>query len=208
MPPPPVTMAASKLRIQTLEEQLKQKDKIFHALEAKNHSLRALAAEEATKAREKELAKMNMGWRKHNVNPHTPGLHRSEGITVNDKGNVRTEKAILATKYRFAMERVRRLDAEAGKAKECVQALRAEQRDAYRKTQELIKIAEGLEVKVPRDTRVRIAESSPEEDQDATTTDGNTTDSDGDVNMGGLSIASSPTNGRLVLHPPKVERGL
>ena len=73
MPPPPVAMAASKLRIKTLEEQLKQKDKIIHELKVANAVNLALAAEEA---RNKNLAKMNKGWRKHNANPYTPQCYR------------------------------------------------------------------------------------------------------------------------------------
>lgn len=205
MPPPPVAMAASTLRIQALEEQLKQKDRIIHAFEAQRRSHLASVAE---KAKQNEFHKMNKGWRKHNANPHTPGLYRSERLTEDEKGNVRTEKVIFVTEYKFAMERVKELDAQVGKAKAALQDLRTEQRDAYRKTQELIKVAEELQVKVASKTRMRIARSSPEEDQDTTTIDGNTADSNTDVNMGALSATTAPRNGRLILHPPKPERSL
>lgn len=205
MPPPPVAMAASKLRIQTLQEQLKQKDRIIYALEAQKRSRLAFEAE---KARQKELAKMNMGWRRHNANPHTPWIYRSGEIKGGTEGNVKTEKAIFVTEYRFAIESVKKVNAEAELAEARVQTLRAEQRDAYRKAQELIKVAEELEVKVARETRVRVAQSSPKEDQDATTSDGDTTNSDGDVKMGEFPTATAPKNGRLVLNPPKRERSL
>lgn len=207
MPPPPVAMAASKLRIQTLQEQLKQKDRIIHALEAQKRSRLAFEAE---KARQKELAKMNMGWRRHNANPHTPWIYRSGEIRGGTEGNVKTEKAVFVTEYRFAIESVKKINAEAELAEARVQTLRAEQRDAYGKAQELIKVAEELEVEVARETRVRVAQSSPKEDQDATTSDGDIPDSAGDVNMGefSTSTATAPENGRLVLNPPKRERSL
>lgn len=155
MPPPPVTMAASKLRIQALEEQLKHKDKIIHTLEAEKHSHLALAAE---KARNRELAEMNKGWRRHNVNPLTPSSCRSEGITTEDrKGKVKTEKVIFVTEYTFATEKVRKMNAAAELSEARTKELRAEQKDAYRKTLDLIKVAEELEVKIATDTRIRFA---------------------------------------------------
>lgn len=200
MLPPPVAMAASKLKIQTLEEQLKQKNKIIHDFEAAKRSELAFAAE---KAKQKKLARMNKGWRKHNANPHTPQLYRSERLTEGERGNVKTEKVIFVTEYRFAMEKVERMNAEAGKAKDLARMCRAEQKDAHRKTRELIKVAEKLRIKIARETMMKIAMSAPEEDQDTTTTDGNTTDSDGDVNTVEPSTATNPKSGPLVLHPPK-----
>lgn len=199
MPPPPVAMAASKLRIKTLEEQLKQKDKIIHEFEAANRSQIALAAE---KAKNRELAQMNKGWRKHNASPYTPQLYRSERTTEDEIGNVKTEKVVFVTEYRFAMEKIERMNAEAGKAKDRALMCRAEQKDAYLKTQELIKVAEKLRIKIARE-RMRIAKSAPEEDQVMTTTDGNTADSDGDVNMIEPWTATTAKSGRLVLHLPK-----
>lgn len=155
MPPPPVAMAASKLRIQALEEQLKHKDKIIHALEAEKHAHLALAAE---KARNRELAGINRRWRRHNVNPLTPSSYRSEGITTEDrKGKVKTGKVIFVTEYTFATEKVRKMNAAAELSEARTKELRAEQKDAYRKTLDLIKVAEELEVKIATDTRIRFA---------------------------------------------------
>lgn len=198
MPPPPVAMAASKLKFQTLEDQLKQKNRIITAFDFQKRSRLACEAE---KAKKKELAKMNMGWRKHNASPHTPQLYRSERITKEEDGNIKREKVIFVTEYKFAMERVEKMNAEA-------ERLRLEQKDAYRKTQELVKVAEELKVKVAREQWMRIARSSPGEDQDRAITDGNTTDSDDDMNIGELSTPNVPKHARLVLRPPNRERSL
>ncbi len=203
MPPPPVAMAASKLRIQTLQEELKRKDRIIHALEAQKRSHLACEAE---KAKSKELAKMNKGWRKHNANPYTSRLTCIDGVTQDQRGAIKAEKVIFVTEYQFAMEKVKKLTAEAGELEARVQTSRAEQRDAYRKTQELIKVAEELEVRVAEETRIRVARSSPKETQGTRTTDGNTTDSGGDANMENLSAAATSKNTRLVLNPPKRNR--
>ena len=205
MPPPPVAMAASKLRIQTLQEELKRKDRIIHALEDQNRSHLACEAE---KAKFKELAKMNKGWRKHNAIPYTSRLTCIDGVTQDQRGAIKNEKVMFVTEYRFAMERVKKLDAEARELEARVQTSRAEQRDAYRKTQELIKVAEELDVRVAEETRMRIARSSPKETQGTTTTHGNTTDSGGDANMENLSAAATSKNTRLVLNPPKRDRSL
>ena len=125
MPPPPVAMAPSKLKIQNLQEQLQQKNEIIHALEAEKRSLLASIAQ---KAKLRALAKMNMGWRKHNANPNL--LYRSEGITEDEKGDVKAEKVGFVTEYRFAMEIVGKMNVEAGQAEARVQ-MRAEQLDAY-----------------------------------------------------------------------------
>lgn len=63
---------------------------------------------------------------------------------------------------------------------------------AYRKTQELIKVADELRVKVTKETRTRIAMSSPMKDQATTTSNATTTASDRNVNRGELSIATAP----------------
>lgn len=169
MPPPPVATAASKLKIQSLQEQVKQKDRIIRALEAQNRSHIAVAAEQA---RQRELAKWNKRWRKHNANAYTPRLYRSEEITRDEAGNIGIEKAIFVTEYKLAMERVKEINAEARHAEARVQTLRVEQKSAYCKTQELIKVAEELELNVARETRMRIAKSSPEKDQETMTTNG------------------------------------
>lgn len=205
MPPPPVAMTASKLRIQTLEEQLKQKNRIIHALETQKRSHLAYTAE---KAKQRELAKMNSGWRKHNANPNTPHLYRSEAITKDEEGKIKIEKVIFVTEYKLAMEKIKKMNAEAELAETRAKMLRVEQKDVYRKTQELIKVAEELEVKVARETRMRIAKSSPGDDQDTADTGGNTTDSDNDVNMRELSTPTAPNRVRLLLHPPKREGSL
>lgn len=205
MPPPPVAMTASKLKIQALQEQLKQKDRAIHALEAEKHSLLAVAAE---KAKLKELAKMNSGWRKHNANPYTAWSYRSKGITGDMEGNTRIEKVIFVTEYKFAMERVKKFHAEAELAEARIQVARMEQRRAYCKTQELIKVAEELEVKVEKQIRTKIAKSSLGDDRDMTTTDENSRDSDGDVDMGELTTAAAPENDRFLLKSPKRERSV
>ena len=79
--------------------------------------------------------------------------------------------------------------------------------DAYRKMQELIGLVEELEIKLGREMRTRIAESSPE-DEDMITTDGNTPDSDGNVDMGGFSAATAPKTKQLILNPLKLESPL
>lgn len=195
MQPPPVAMAALKLRIQTLHKQLRQ-DRIIHALEAQR---RSHLASEAEKARQEELARMNKGWCRHNANPHTPWPYRSKGLTKDEEGNI---KVILVTEYRSGMERVNKMNAEAELAKARAKMIQAEQTDAYRKTQELINLAEELKVKIASETRLRTAKSSPEEDQNTTTIEGNSTDSDGNVNMGELWTATGPKNGRLVVSSP------
>lgn len=205
MPPPPVAMAASKLQNQALEEQLKQKNRIINAYESQK---RTRLACEAERAKQKEFAKMNRGWRKHNANPYTPQLYRSEGITEDEDGNIKREKVIFITEYKFAMERVKEMNAEAELAERRARMLRGEQEDAYRKTQELMKVAEELEVKVARETRMRIARYSPAEDQDTAITDGNSTDSDDDMNIRELSTPNAPRHARLVLHPPNREGSL
>ena len=53
--------------------------------------------------------------------------------------------------------------------------------------------------------RTRIAGSSPEDDEDAITSDGDLTDSDGDVDMEGFLAATAPKNKRLIQSPPKLE---
>ena len=205
MPPPPVAMAASKLQIQALEEQLKQKNRIITAFESQK---RTRLACEAEKAKQRAFAKMNKGWRKHNANLHTPQLYRSEGITKDEDGNIKREKVIFVTEYKFAMERVEKMNAEAEQAERRAKRLRVELKDVYRKTQELIKVAEELEVKVARETKMRIAKSSPGEDQGMAITDGNSTDSDDDVNIRELSTPTAPKHARLVLHPPNREGSL
>lgn len=204
MPPPPVAMAASKIKIRDLEEQLQQKNKIIRALEAQRRSHLASVAE---KEKYREFAKMNKGWRKHNALPHTPRLYRSEATTNDEDGNIKTEKVIFVTEYRFAMERVKEVKAEAELEETRAKELRAEQKDVYRKTQELMKVAEELKVKVGRKRWMRIAKASPKEDQDTPTTDRNTTDSD-DVNMGVVSTPTTSKHARLLLHPPKQEESL
>ena len=200
MPPPPVEMAASKLRTQALQDQLKEKDKIIDALQAEKRSYLAAVAEEA---RNKHWAKMNKGWRKHNAVPHRPSLYRSEAITEDERGNINNEKVIFVTEYKIAMEKVTKLNAEAGLAEARVETLRAKQEDAHLMTRELIKMAEALQVEVARAVRMRTAESSPEEDQDTTRIDRDTANSDGDVKMGGLSSATGTKSSRLILNPPK-----
>ena len=198
-------MAASTLKNQTLEEQLKQKNRIIKAFEFQK---RTRLACEAEKAKKKDFAKMNKGWRKHNANPYTPRLYRSEGITEDENGNIKREKVIFVTEYKFAMDRVEKMNAEAELAETRAKMLRVEQEDAYRKTQELIKVAEELEVKIARKTRMRIASSSLEKDQDTAITDRNSTDSDDDVNIRELSTPTAPKHARLVLHPPNREGSL
>ena len=100
------------------------------------------------------------------------------------------------------MERARDIKSKFALAESRIQPCRAEQKDADPKTQELIRVAEGLAVKVGKKTRMKIAESCPGEDQKTTTTDDDTMDSDGDVDMGELSTATAPKRGRLVLNPP------
>ena len=78
MPPPPVTMAASKLRIQNHQQVVKLKDKIIDALQAEKRSYLSAAAEEAAK---RAHTKVNTLWRKHRALPSTPWLCRSEGTT-------------------------------------------------------------------------------------------------------------------------------
>ena len=205
MPPPPVEMAASKLRIQALQDQLKEKDKIIDALQAEKRSYQAAVAEDVSK---KHWAKMNKGWRKHNAVPHSPSLYRSEAITEDERGNINKEKVVFVTEYKIAMEKVTKLNAEAGLAEARVKTLRARQEDAHLMTRELIKMAEALQVEVARAVRMRITESSPEEDQNTTRTDRDTASSDGDVKMGGLSSATAPKSSRLVLNPPKRETAM
>ena len=74
------------------------------------------------------------------------------------------------------------MNVKAGRAEARVQRFQNEQRDAYRKTRELIEVAKDLEIKVTRETRMRAARSFPKEDQEATTPNRDTTISD-DVNM-------------------------
>ena len=205
MPPPPVTMAASTLTIQSLQQQVKQKDRVILALKAQNRSHLAVRAEQA---RQRELAKRNKGWHKHNANPFALDLYRSERFNKDDAGNINIEKVIFVTEYKFAMERVKEVNAEAARAEARVQILRAEQDSAHRKTRELIQVAEELELEVAREMRTRVAKSSPEDDQDTVTTDGESTDSHGDEKWGERSTAAGRKNGRLVLNPPKRERSL
>ena len=205
MPPPPVGMAASKLEIQALQKHLKHKDRIIHAYKAQQNSHEAAEAE---KDRLRELAKSSRGWRRHNANRITSWSNRIEGLTQDEMNEIKAEKVIFVTEYRFAMEKVEKMNAEAGQAEARVQTAREEQRDACRKTQELVEIAEELGMKVAEETRMRIAKSSLEENQDTTTTDGNTADSDSDVEMEGLSTGTAAKNVRLVLRPPQQKRSL
>ena len=55
--------------------------------------------------------------------------------------------------------------------------------------------------------RTRIAESS-HEDEDMITTDGDTPDSDGNVDMGGFLAATAPKTKQLILNPLKLESPL
>ncbi|CAF9926870.1 hypothetical protein IMSHALPRED_007074 [Imshaugia aleurites] len=209
MPPPPVAMAASKIRIRDLEKQVKRKDMIIHALEAQQKSHRAAAAAAAAeKAKRKELAKVNKAWSKHNADPNMQHLYRSERITEDEDGNIKKEKAIFVTEYKIAIDKIKEIYAEVEEAEARVQKARAEQRDAYCKTQELIGIAEELELDVPRETRKSIARCHPVEDQDTIIGNGESTDSRGDVVGGGNSTATAPKNCRLILHAPKQERSL
>lgn len=201
MAPPPITMAASKLSIESLHDQLKKKDKTILALQAEKRSYLAAAAEEA---RKRQHAKMNRGWRKHNAIPHTALLYRTEGTTTDEKANINLEKMVFVSEYRFAIEKIKEMNAEVGLAEARAQTLLQKQRDAYRRTQELIKVAEELKVKVTDETSVRIAESAPKEDPDTRTNGKNTTNSDGDVNMGEFLTATAPKIRRLVLIPPKL----
>lgn len=201
MAPPPITVAASKLNIENLHDQIKKKDKTILALQAEKRSYLAAAAEEA---RNREHAKMSRGWRKHNTIPHTTLLDRTEGTTKDEKDNINLEKMIFVSEYRFAMEKIKELNAEVGLAEARAQALLQKQRDAYDRTQELIKVAKELKVKVTDETSMRIAESAPKEDPDTRTNDKNTTNSDGDVNMGEFLTATAPNIRRLVLNPPKL----
>ena len=205
MPPPPITMAASILRLENLHDQLKEKDKLICALQAEKRSYLAAAAEEA---RNREHAKMNKGWRKHNAMPHTTLLHRSKGTTEDEKANIKLEKMVFVSEYRIAMEKVKDLNAEAELAEAWAQTLLQEQRDASRNIQDLIKVAKELKVKIADETRMRIAESRPKENQDTRTTSRNTTNSNGDVNMGEFLTATVPKTRRLVLRPPKREKSL
>lgn len=205
MPPPPIAMDASKLKIRDLEERLKHKDSVIRAFEAQKRSNIAAVAEFE---KQKEFAKMNKGWRKHNANPHTPQLYRSQAITEDEYGNIKTEKVIFVTEYKFAMERVEEMRAEAELAETRVKALRAEHKNVYRKTQELMKVAKELKVKVGRERWMRIAKATPKEDQDTPTTNGNPTDSDDHVNTRGSSTPTTSKHARLLLHPPKREGSL
>ena len=69
-----------------------------------------------------------------------------------------------------------------GRAEARVQRFQNEQRDAYRKTRELIEVAKDFEFKVTREARMRAARSFPKEDQETTIPNRDTTISD-DVNM-------------------------
>ena len=192
MAPPPITIAASKLSIESLHDQLKTKDKTILALQAEKRSYLAAAAEEA---RKRQHAKMNRGWRKRNAIPHT---------TTDEKANINLEKMVFVSEYRFAIEKIKEMNAEVGLAEARAQTLLQKQRGAYRRTQELIKVAEELKVKVTDETSVRIAESAPKEDPDTRTNGKNTTNSDGDVNMGEFLTATALKIRRLVLNPPKL----
>ena len=205
MPPPSVAMAPSNLKIKDLQDQLKEKNKIIGALQVEKQAYLAATAEEA---RNKEYAKMNKGWRKHNAVRPTPSLLLGNEITKDERRNINHEKTVFISEYRIAMERVKEMNAEAGRAKARVRKLRQKQKNTCCRTQELIKAVEELVIKLGWETRMRIADSSPEEDQDTTATDMDTTNSDGDVNMGDFSTTTAPKTIRLVLNPPKRERSL
>lgn len=201
MAPPPATIAVSKLSIEKLHDQIKEKDKIIFALQAEKRSYLAAAAEEA---RRREHAKMNKGWRKHHAIPHTTLLHRTGGTTKDEKDNINLDQMVFVSEYRFAMEKIKEMNAEVGLAEARAQTQLQKQRDAYHRTQELIKVAKELKVKITDETRVRIAKSTPKEDPDTRTTNKNTTDSDGDVNMEEFLTVTAPKIRRLVLNPPKL----
>ena len=71
MPPPPVTVAASKLKIPHLQQEIKLEDKIIDALQAERRSYLSTVAEEAGK---REHIKMKTLWRKHSALHLTPSL--------------------------------------------------------------------------------------------------------------------------------------
>ena len=94
MPPPLVAMAASKLKLQGPQDQLREKDKFICALQADKQSYLAAAAEEASKG---EYGKMNRGWRKHNAMPHKPVLiTRGKEATKDEKSSINMEKVFLS----------------------------------------------------------------------------------------------------------------
>lgn len=196
-------MAASKLTVKKFLDQIEDKDKTIFALQAEQRSYLAVVTEEA---RNKGHAKMGKGWRKHNAVPHTTLLDRTEGITKNEKDNIDHEKMVFVSEYRFAMEKIKEMIAEVGLAEARAQTLPRKQRDVHRRTRELIKVAEELEVKIMDEMRVRTAESAPEEDPGMRTTNKNTTDSDGNVNTGEFLTATAPKIRRLILNPPKLSR--
>ena len=97
---------------------------------------------------------------------------------------------IFVSEYKIAMGKVRETNVEAGRAEARFQALQKQQRDAYRKTEQLIEVAKDIEIKVTRETRIRATRLSPKEDWEVITPNRDTTISD-DVNVVELSIATA-----------------
>ena len=118
-------MAASKLKLQGLQDQLKEKDKLICALQADKQSYLATAAQEA---RNEEYGKMNRGWRKHNVMPHEPMLIRGKGATKDEKKQHRYGEGVFITDYIFIVEKVNEMDLGAERAEAQVQKLRDKHR--------------------------------------------------------------------------------
>ena len=66
----------------------------------------------------------------------------------------------------------------------------------------------GARDQTEKGVRTRIGESSPEDEQDTIMTDRDTTDSDGNVDMGGSLAATAPKSKQLILNPPTLESSL
>ena len=67
---------------------------------------------------------------------------------------------------------------------------------------------EELEITLGWKIGTRIGESPPVDDEDTITTDRDTTDSDGNMDIGGFLAATAPKTKQLILNPSKLESSL
>ena len=139
--------------------------------------------------------------------PHKPLLIRGKGATKDEKKKHRYGEGVFITDYILSWRKSMRWTWEPSEQRLRYKSCETST-DAYRKTQGLIGVVEELEIKLERKMRTRIAESSPEDDEDTITTDGDTANSDGNVDMGGFLAASAPKTKQLILNPLKLENPL
>ena len=134
---------------------------------------------------------------------------------VDPRGQVRKEKVIFVTEYKYALDRVNEMNARANQAESqakiaeaAVQRMRAEQNVAYRKTEELLKETKELGVLISGAASMRINKASNDEEYDdiRRTIDGNRMVHNEIVTMEEIKNSSGGRKTRLRLNPPQREK--